>query len=138
MTITPADMELEDNNLSQTQRITFGYDIAFTSTNAFTQEDVPETIGASVAGLSTVTTIDLTTRQHPYMVHGPTSWLSADTRVFKLRARREVRPADPGHRPEQVHRRRDRQPPLSSGAGERLVRPCWPTSRVPSLSGRRR
>lgn len=84
MTITPADMQLEDNNLSQTQRITFGYDIAFTSTNAFTQEDVPETIGASVAGLSTVTTIDLTTRQHPYMVHGPTSWLSADTRVFKL------------------------------------------------------
>jgi hypothetical protein len=84
MTITPADMELEDNNLSQTQRITFGYDIAFTSTNAFTQEDVPETIGASVLGLSTVTVIDLTTRQHPYMVPGPTTWLNADTRVFKL------------------------------------------------------
>ena len=84
MTITPADMELEDNNLSQTQRITFGYDIAFTSTNAFTQEDVPETIGASVLGLSTATIIDLTTRQHPYMVAGPTTWLSADTRVFKL------------------------------------------------------
>jgi hypothetical protein len=84
MTITPADMELEDNNLSQTQRITFGYDITFTSTNAFTQEDVTETIGASVLGLSTVTTIDLTTRQHPYMVPGPTTWLNADTRVFKL------------------------------------------------------
>lgn len=84
MMITPADMKLEDNNLSQTQRITFGYDIAFTSTNAFTQEDVPETIGASVLGLSTATIIDLTTRQHPYMVAGPTTWLSADTRVFKL------------------------------------------------------
>ncbi len=87
MTITPADMELEDNNLSQTQRITFGYDITFTSTNAFTQEDVTETIGASVLGLSTVTTIDLTTRQHPYMVPGPTTWLNADTRVFKLQPR---------------------------------------------------
>lgn len=84
MTITPADMQLEDNNLSQTQRITFGYDITFTSTNAFTQEDVTEAIGASVHGLSTVTTIDLTTRQHPYMVPGPTTWLNADTRVFKL------------------------------------------------------
>ena len=84
MTITPADMALEDTNLSRTQRITFGYDIAFTSTSAFTQEDVPETIGASVLGLSTVTIIDLTTRQHPYMVPGPTTWLNADTRVFRL------------------------------------------------------
>ena len=85
MTITPADIELEGNaNLSQTQRITFGYDIAFTSTAAFTQEDVPENIGASVLGLSTGTIIDLTTRQHPYMVAGATTWLSADTRVFRL------------------------------------------------------
>ncbi len=85
MTITPADMELEDSgNLSQPQRITFGYDIAFVSTDAFTQEDVPETIGASVLGLSTATTVDLTTRQHPYMIAGPTTWLGADTRVFQL------------------------------------------------------
>lgn len=85
MTITPADMELEDSSsLGQAQRITFGYDISFTSTNAFTQEDVPETIGASVQGLSAATIVDLTTRQHPYMVSGPVTWLNADTRVFRL------------------------------------------------------
>jgi hypothetical protein len=87
MTITPVDMELEDDgHLGQAQRITFGYDIAFTTTTAFDQEDVPETITASVLGLSTTTTIDLTTRQHPYMVAGATTWLNADTRVFKLQS----------------------------------------------------
>jgi hypothetical protein len=84
MTITATDLQLEDNTqLGQTQRITFGYQIAFKSTDAFTQEDVPETIGASVAGLSATTVIDLTTRQHPYMDAGPTTWLNADTRVFQ-------------------------------------------------------
>lgn len=85
MTISALDLELEDNsNLNQTQRITFGYRIAFTSTAAFTAEDVPETLSASAAGSTTTTIIDLTTRQHPYMVAGATTWLSADTRVFKL------------------------------------------------------
>lgn len=42
------------------------------------------TLTASIHGLSTTTIVDLTTRQHPYMVAGATTWLSADTRVFKL------------------------------------------------------
>ena len=85
MTITPFDLELENSgNLTAIQRITFGYNIAFSSTAAFTAEDVLIALGASVIGLSSSSAIDLTTRQHPYMVAGATFWLSADTRVFRL------------------------------------------------------
>ncbi|MFL9898024.1 LodA/GoxA family CTQ-dependent oxidase [Paraburkholderia fungorum] len=85
MTISPFDMDLENSSdLNQVQRITFGYNVVFASTAAFTAEDVPVTLTASIHGLSTTTIVDLTTRQHPYMVAGSTTWLSADTRVFKL------------------------------------------------------
>jgi hypothetical protein len=85
MTIAAFDMTLENSgNLSQVQRITFGYNITFSSTADFTSEDVLITLGASKLGLSSTSSIDLTTRQHPYMVAGATTWLSADTRVFKL------------------------------------------------------
>jgi hypothetical protein len=85
MGIAAFDMKLEDSgNLNQVQRITFGYNIMFSSTAAFTAEDRPIALGASVLGLSSASAIDLTTRQHPYMVDGAASWLSADTRVFKL------------------------------------------------------
>src|ERR1035438_6463558 len=84
MVIKALDMALDNSaNLNQVQRITFGYRITFTSTAAFTAEDVTINLGASVAGLSCSSSIDLTTRQHPYMVAGATTWLSADTRVFK-------------------------------------------------------
>jgi hypothetical protein len=83
MTIKPADLALEDSsNLNNVQRVTFGYNISFSNTNDFTSEDVLITLNASIAGLSCFSTLDLTTRQHPYMVAGPISWLSADTRVF--------------------------------------------------------
>jgi L-lysine epsilon oxidase-like protein len=85
MSVTPFDLDLENSNdLNQVQRIRFGYNISFSTTDAFTAEDVPVTLGASLLGLSTITVIDLTTRQHPYTVAGSTTWLSADTRVFKL------------------------------------------------------
>jgi hypothetical protein len=84
LTISVSDMALEDGNLGNVQRITFGYTIAFSSAAAFTAEDVFIALGASIAGLSATSSLDLTTRQHPYMVAGATSWLSADTRVFKL------------------------------------------------------
>jgi hypothetical protein len=70
--------------VNQVQRVTFGYNIGFTSTAAFVAEDVTIEVDASIAGLSSRGFIDLTTRQHVYMVHGPTSWLSEDTRVFTL------------------------------------------------------
>jgi hypothetical protein len=85
MTIAAFDMELENSSaLNQVQRITFGYNVSFANTTAFTGEDVAVTLTASLQGLLTETIVDLTTRQHPYMVAGATTWLSADTRVFKL------------------------------------------------------
>lgn len=85
MTISPFDMALENSgNLNAPQRVTFGYNISFTSTAGFTAEDVLVNLGAAIAGLSSSASLDLTSQQHPYMVAGPTSWLSADTRVFKL------------------------------------------------------
>jgi hypothetical protein len=80
-----ADLALENSaDLNQVQRVTFGYNISFSSVAAFTAEDVAITLNAAIAGLSCFSTLDLTTRQHPYMVAGPISWLSADTRVFSL------------------------------------------------------
>ncbi len=85
MSATVNDLLLENSgNLSASQRITFGYNIGFSTTNAFVAEDVPVTVTASTQGLSGTAVIDLTTRQHVYMADGPISWLSADTRVFKL------------------------------------------------------
>jgi hypothetical protein len=83
VSFTPADLALENSaDLNQVQRVTFGYNISFSSVAAFTAEDVTITLTAAIAGLSCFSTLDLTTRQHPYMVAGPISWLSADTRVF--------------------------------------------------------
>jgi len=79
------DMLLEDNSaLNQVQRITFGYNISFTGTNDFTSDVVPIQVTASTQGLSSIATIDLTQVDAPYMDHGPISYLSSDTRVFKL------------------------------------------------------
>lgn len=79
------DMLLEDNSaLNEAQRITFGYNISFTGTNDFNLDVVPIQVRATIQGLSSTATIDLTQVDSPYMDHGPTSWLSIDTRVFQL------------------------------------------------------
>src|ERR1700674_2156328 len=76
---------LENNNaLNQAQRITFGYKISFQNTNDFPADRVPIQINASVQGVSSSAPIYLTKVVSPYMDHGPISWLSNDTRVFKL------------------------------------------------------
>ena len=85
MTAKINDLLLEDNNaLGQAQRITFGYDISFTGVNDFTADVVPIQIDASIGGVASSATIDLTQVDSPYMDHGPISYLSDDTRVFKL------------------------------------------------------
>lgn len=85
MTITPNDVAFENSgNINQVQRITFGYNIGFTSTAAFTAPNVSILLSATAAGLTGTAPIDLTQEPHPYMVDGATSYLSADTRVFKL------------------------------------------------------
>jgi hypothetical protein len=87
MTITPSDVVFENSGaLNQAQRITFGYTIGFTNTNAFAAEDVPIQLTATVAGLTGGAVIDLALQAHPYMVDGSTSWLSTDTRVFRLQS----------------------------------------------------
>jgi len=90
------DMALENNGaLTQTQRITFGYNIYFTGTNDFTLDVVPVQINATVLAVSSSATIDLTKTDAPYMDHGPISWLSNDTRVFKLQPGQTVVGAPP-------------------------------------------
>jgi L-Lysine epsilon oxidase N-terminal/L-lysine epsilon oxidase C-terminal domain len=79
------DLTLEDNGaLNQAQRITFGYNITFTGTNDFTTDVVPIQLNASIQGVFSNAVINLTKVDSPYMDHGPISWLSNDTRVFKV------------------------------------------------------
>ncbi len=85
MTRKVHDMLLENNGaLTQPQRITFGYNISFTGTNDFVLDVNPFQLDASIQGVSSSATIELTKVDAPYMDHGPISWLSNDTRVFKL------------------------------------------------------
>jgi len=85
MTALINDMLLENNSaLNQAQRITFGYNISFSGVNDFTTDVVSIQINASISGVSSSATIDLTMVDSPYMDHGPISWLSNDTRVFQL------------------------------------------------------
>jgi hypothetical protein len=87
MTASITDMLLENNGaLNQPQRITFGYTISFTGVQDFTTDVVPIQLNANIGGLTASATLDLTKVDAPYMDHGPISWLSNDTRVFKLQA----------------------------------------------------
>jgi hypothetical protein len=79
------DMLLENNSaLTTAQRITFGYNISFTGTNDFGLDVTPFQLTASTHGVSGTAEIDLTQVDAPYMDHGPISYLSNDTRVFKV------------------------------------------------------
>ena len=118
-TAVPTDLLLEDNTaLSTAQRITIGYDIQFTGVNDFdfSGDAEPITINATVGnatiGVSTSSaTFDLTKSVAPYMDHGPISYLSDDTRVFKRQ------PGDPKMFPhvERADARRRRSQHLHNG-----------------------
>jgi len=85
MSVMVNDLLLEDNSaLTSAQRITFGYNISFTGTDDFTLDVNPLQLTASTHGVSGSAIIDLTQVDAPYMDHGATSWLSNDTRVFKI------------------------------------------------------
>ena len=84
MTIHVHSMLLESNDLNAAQRITFSYNISFSGVSDFTADVVPILITASIGGVSSSATINLTKVVSPYMVDGAISWLSNDTRVFKL------------------------------------------------------
>lgn len=70
--------------LSTLQRVTFVYQVSFQHTNAFTLESEPVTATATRNTLSTNGTLTLLKQPNPYMVDGPTHWLSTDVRVFQI------------------------------------------------------
>jgi hypothetical protein len=70
---------------SQRQRITFGLNVKFSGLADFSAQSRTFTVEASIAGVSASAQFELTKDPHPYMVDGQISWLSHDTRVFKLR-----------------------------------------------------
>jgi hypothetical protein len=94
MTAAANDLLLEDNGaLGSAQRITIGYDISFSGINDFNfvGDAEPITINATVGTVaigiaSSSAEFDLTQSVAPYMDHGPISYLSNDTRVFKRQA----------------------------------------------------
>jgi hypothetical protein len=77
-------------SLTTPQRVTFEYGIRFTGTAMFpaigaTPEFRDVQMSVNVAGHGCTNDITLFRQPNPYMLDGPTSWLSADLRVFALR-----------------------------------------------------
>ena len=85
LTVLPHSLLLENNGaLTQAQRVTFGYNLQFTDTTAFAADVVPILITAQISGVSSSASFYLTKKVDPYLVDGAISWLSNDTRVFKV------------------------------------------------------
>lgn len=83
-------MLLEVSDLNTPQRVTFEYGIRFTGTAMFpaigaTPEFRNVQMSVNVQGHGCTNDITLFRQPNPYMLDGPTSWLSADLRVFALR-----------------------------------------------------
>ena len=89
----PTQMLLEvagPSALDTPQRVTFEYGIRFTGTAMFpaigaTPEFRDVQMSVNVQGHGCTNDITLFRQPNPYMLDGPTSWLSADLRVFALR-----------------------------------------------------
>ena len=68
------------------QRLTFGFDIRFPSNAVFTGIDHRQVwVEAAWGAYRAFARLDLTHQPNPYMLDGPTSWLSTDLRVFRIR-----------------------------------------------------
>lgn len=68
------------------QRVTFGFDIRFPSNAAFSGIDHRQVwVEAAWGAHRAFARLDLTHQPNPYMLDGPTAWLSTDLRVFKIR-----------------------------------------------------
>ena len=82
----PMMWEDPDQPADRPQRVTFAFDILFPSAAVFTginnrQVWVEATWGAHRA----TARLDLTNQPNPYMIDGPTEWLSTDVRIFRIR-----------------------------------------------------
>ncbi len=90
MTVQATACTAEDpDHLTIPQRFTWTYQVTFADTSAFTAENIPATLNASITSTSGITVagqgvITLTTQPNPYEVDGPTSWLSVDLQVFQV------------------------------------------------------
>jgi hypothetical protein len=96
MKATPQALLLQNNSLPATlrQRFTFVYQIEFTSTAGFNDDNnspiesqvVTVTAAKTVGGDKYTSTGFLTLfhQPNPYMLDGPVSWLSTDVRVFQV------------------------------------------------------
>ncbi len=67
------------------QRITFTLDLAFANLSAFQGEQRPVYALVEFAGRRDVAQLQLLMQPNPYMLDGPTSWISTDLRVFQLK-----------------------------------------------------
>ncbi len=79
-------VDLEDAGSPSTpQRISFTYRVHFNDTSAFTAEQRDIYVEAAFSGITDVALMHLLVQPNPYMLDGPTSWLSTDVRVFQIR-----------------------------------------------------
>ncbi|MDH4472915.1 MAG: galactose oxidase early set domain-containing protein [Fluviicola sp.] len=69
------------------QKVTFVFNVRFSSNTAFTFAGLSRnvTITANLIPHKCTANINLIKAPNPYMVDGPTSWLSVDLRVFQMR-----------------------------------------------------
>jgi hypothetical protein len=87
---TPQAPLLEVADLTISQRVTYPYRLTFANTDDFgvaVNRTLHVEASKTVVGLGTFSAsgnLVLTHTPNPYMVDGPTSWLSTDVRVFKI------------------------------------------------------
>jgi hypothetical protein len=79
----------DPDHLNLPQRFTWTYQVMFTDTGDFTQENRDITLTASMTSNAGLTAsgnavFTLTRQPNPYEIDGPTSWLSVDLQVFHL------------------------------------------------------
>ncbi|ESU20475.1 hypothetical protein FEDK69T_29980 [Flavobacterium enshiense DK69] len=69
------------------QKVTFVFNIRFTSNNAFSFAELSKDVRISATLLQNTceAIVNLTKAPNPYMVDGSTSWLSVDLRVFQMK-----------------------------------------------------
>jgi hypothetical protein len=89
VTVVLRDVLYEDPTLppDEAQRITFSYDVRFASAAPFATFAETRTMNVRFRHGSHVcdATLDLIKQPNPYMIDGPTHWLSTDVRVFQMR-----------------------------------------------------
>lgn len=89
MTAALADIEFEDASVPPDvpQKLTFVFDVTFTTHQPFDFTEAMRNVRITAILLQNECSavVNLIKAPNPYMVDGPTSWLSVDLRVFRIR-----------------------------------------------------